>query len=158
MCQGPINGPNLLSSFVVRCKNPASSKPKYLDILPFATAGLDPPHCPILGLSNFVGLSNFRGCTGEFSRVKAKKRFWFHVLKKNRRQKTSRKTIRVAPKISDFHFRRWWPISTWDRYFTVLTSCPPGFSDVVTRGFARACDYMAKWGSRLRIHTKKQSL
>ncbi len=28
-----------------------------------------------------------RGYTGEFSRVKAEKKFWFHVRKKNRSQK-----------------------------------------------------------------------
>jgi hypothetical protein len=28
-----------------------------------------------------------RGCTGEFSRAKAKKKIWFHIRKKNRSQK-----------------------------------------------------------------------
>ena len=49
---------------------------------------------------------------GELSRPKAKKKVWFHVHKKKEAKKTSQRTIRATPKIGDFHFRRWWPIST----------------------------------------------
>ena len=40
--------------------------------------------------------------------------FWFLVRKKNRSQKMSRRP--ATPKIGDFHFQRWWPISTCDHY------------------------------------------
>ena len=76
-----------------------------------------------------------RGCTGEFSRAKAKKSFGSTYARKIEAKKTSRSTIRATPKIGDFHFRRWWPIFTCDKYFAMLTSRPPGFSDVVAHGF-----------------------
>ena len=105
-----------------------------------------------------------RGCTGEFSCAKARKKFWFHVRKKKKEaKKHHEKTIRATPKTGDFFFfRRWWPISTCGRYFAnnschpqigdflfwqwwpistcgcyfaKLTSPPPGFSDVVAHGF-----------------------
>jgi hypothetical protein len=44
--------------------------------------------------------------------ARKQKKFWFHVRKKNRSQKTSQRTIRATPKIGNFHFRRWLPIST----------------------------------------------
>jgi hypothetical protein len=49
---------------------------------------------------------------GEFSRAKAKKRFGSTYTRKKESKKTSQRTIRATPKIGDFHFRRWWPIST----------------------------------------------
>jgi hypothetical protein len=50
-------------------------------------------------------------------------------------KKLSRRTIRATPKVGDFHFQQWWPISICDRYFTMLTSRPPGLSNVVAHGF-----------------------
>ena len=44
--------------------------------------------------------------------VRKQIKYWFHVHKKNINQKTSRKAICATPKIGNFHFRRWWPIST----------------------------------------------
>ncbi len=104
-----------------------------------------------------------RGCTGEFSCAKARKKFWFHVRKKKKKpKKHHEKQFAPPPKlvifffrqwwpistcgryfainschpqISDFLFWQWWPISTCGRYFVKLTSPPPGFSDVVAHGF-----------------------
>jgi hypothetical protein len=76
-----------------------------------------------------------RGCTGEFSRAKAKKSVGSTYARKIEAKKTSQSTIHTTRKIGDFHFRRWWPIFTCDNYFAMLTSRPPGFSDVVARVF-----------------------
>ena len=76
-----------------------------------------------------------RGCTGEFSRAKTDKYFGSTYARKVEAKKTSRSTIRATPKIGDFHFQRWWPIFTCDNYFAMSPSHPPGFSNVVARGF-----------------------
>ena len=76
-----------------------------------------------------------RGCTGEFFCVKAKKSFGSTYARKKEAKNTSRSTICANPKIGNFHFQRWWPIFTCDNYFAMLTSRPPGFSDLVAHGF-----------------------
>ncbi len=73
-----------------------------------------------------------RGYTGEFSCARAKNVLVPRTQEKQSK-KTSRITIRATPKIGNFHFRQWWPISTCGRYFAMLTSCPPGFRDVVAQ-------------------------
>ena len=47
-----------------------------------------------------------------FPARKQKKSFGSTYARKIEAKKTSRRTIRATPKIGDFHFRRWWPIST----------------------------------------------
>jgi hypothetical protein len=47
-----------------------------------------------------------RRCTGEFSRMKAKKKLWFHVRKKNRSQKNVTKNNSCHPQNRQF------PLST----------------------------------------------
>jgi hypothetical protein len=47
-----------------------------------------------------------RGCTGEFSCTKVKKKFWFHICKKNRKPKKVHKAQFMPPPksvISTFH-------------------------------------------------------
>ena len=63
-----------------------------------------------------------RGCTGELSCAKAKRSFGSTCTRKKEAKKASRRTICVTPKISDFLFRRWWPISTCGHYFAMLTA------------------------------------
>jgi hypothetical protein len=36
-----------------------------------------------MGGQTFTHIIQGRGCTGEFSRAKAKKKFWFHIRKNN---------------------------------------------------------------------------
>ena len=70
-----------------------------------------------------------------FSRKSKKTSFGSTYARKIEAKKKSRSTICATPKIGNFHFRRWWPIFTCDNYSAMLTSRPPGFSDVVARGF-----------------------
>jgi hypothetical protein len=65
----------------------------------------------------------------------SKKRFGSTYARKKETKKTSQKTTRATPKIANFHFQQWWPISTCGHYFAMLTLRPPGFSNVVARGF-----------------------
>ena len=103
-------------------------KAKYFFIRHYHNAQeLDLRYCPTEQLWADVltkPLRYCRGCTGKFSRLYlSKKKFWFHVCKKNRRQKTSQSTIRATPKIGDFHFRQYSP--SVDVLFVGMRKCVP---------------------------------
>ncbi len=105
-------------------------------IFPYGESPFPNRVCFHLGINIYSQYQdNFRGCTGECFRAKAKKSFGSTYARKIEAKKTSQSTIRATPKIGDFHFRRWWPIFTCDNYFAMLASRPPGFSGVVAPGF-----------------------
>jgi hypothetical protein len=62
------------------------------------------------GDDNVNGEVAIRGCTGEFSRVKAEKKFGSTYARKIEAEKLSQRTIHATPKIGDFYFQQWWPI------------------------------------------------
>jgi len=72
---------------------------------------------------------------GAAPRESKKKGFGFTYARKIEPKKMSQRTICATPKIFNLHFRQWWQLSTSDCYFMMLTLHPPGFCDVVARGF-----------------------
>jgi hypothetical protein len=67
----------------------------------------------LTSLGGHCRLSGMLGAALEnFPVRKQKKSFGSTHATKIETKKTSQSTIRATPKIGDFHFRRWWPIST----------------------------------------------
>ena len=69
-------------------------------------------YCVVSKSNNGDYVTKLGAALENFPAQKRKKSFDSTYARKIEAKKTSQRTIRATPKIGNFHFRQWWPIST----------------------------------------------